>query len=261
MGMHDGHRTRMRDRFLVPESFEGFSDYDLLEMVLYYAKPRGDTNPLAHELLDRFGSLKYILEASVDDLCQVRGMGENSAIMFKLITEMMRRYTGEMFSEPDRFDTVSKVRDFLYHLFMGLNREQLFLLLFNDRLNLLDCCKISEGSTNSTNVPFRLIVEKVVQKKATGVILAHNHPNGVAVPSNMDFEVTDSVKVFLEAMDVTLIEHFIVSETRFWPIMRDHYSNFRLSPVSGKVESAFYENFYDLQEKECHFSPIFRSQI
>ncbi len=257
--MHEGHRARMRDRFMANRSFSGFSEFEFLEMLLYYSKPRGDTNPCAHELIDRFGTVKDVFEASVDELCGVRGMGESSAILIKMITEGMRRYAADLFADVERYDCMSKVRNYLYRLFLGMPCERLYILLFNDRMNLLDCVLLSEGSVNSSNVPMRLLVEQVVQKKATGIILAHNHPNGVAVPSSTDLEITDQIKAFLDTMDATLIEHFIVSGVKFWPIMRHCYDNYRVSPVSGLVESSFYDFFYDLNEQDYGFPPLFDS--
>lgn len=255
--MHEGHRGRMRDRYLANEGFDGFSDYEFLEMLLYYGKPRGDTNPCAHELMERFGSIKALFEASVDELCTVDGVGLNSAILIKLINEAMRRYAGDMVERVQRYDTMSKVTDYLYRLFLGLDHERLYMLLFNDRLNLIDCVLLSKGSTNSSEVPMRNIVKKAVLKNATGVILAHNHPNGVAVPSESDLDVTEQIKHLLEIVDITLVEHFIIADEHFWPIMRRRYGVFRPAPVSDRMESYFYESFYDLDETEYRLKPCF----
>ncbi len=255
--MHEGHRSRMRERYLANQNFSGFSDCEILEMLLYYGRPRGNTNPSAHELLAQFGSVKAIFEASVDELCRVKEVGMNSAILIKLVTEAMRRYSKDLTETARRYDTMSVVLSYLSSLFLGLDHEHLYMLMFNDRLNLLECIRLSEGSVNSSDFPIRKMIERIIQKKATAVILAHNHPNGLAVPSSGDLEITDTVNNMLMLMDVTLLEHFIVTEKGFWPIMRQHYGVFRNSPVSGRVESKFYEHFYDVPESEYSLNVSF----
>ena len=246
--MHEGHRERMRERYMAHESFDGFSEYEFLEMLLYYGKPRGDTNPCAHALMERFGSIKAIFEASVDELCTVEGIGINSAILIQLIAESMRRYAGDMVQPVPVYDTMSKVIEYLYRLFVGLDHERLYMLMFNDRLNMIDCVMLSKGTVNNSDVPMRNIVKKAVLKNATGIILTHNHPNGVPVPSESDLQVTEQVKNLLEMVDIVLMEHFIVADNSFWPVMRRRYGIFRPAPINERAESYFYETFYDLED-------------
>ena len=256
--MHEGHRARMRERFLLNDGFDGFSDFEFIETLLYYGKPRGDTNPCAHALMERFGDFKKIVDASVDELSAVDGMGVHSAILIKVIGEAMRRYQKNMVRQVQNYTRMSLVVEYLSPLFLGLDHERLYMLMFNDRMNLIDCVLISRGSINSTEVQLRLMLEKIIAKKATAVILAHNHPNGVAIPSECDVTVTDQIKTTFEAIHVTLVEHFIISDTYFWPIMRRHYGMFRPSPIitGERTESYFYETFYDLEEEDykLHFS-------
>lgn len=249
--MHEGHRSRMRARFLKSGDFDGFSDFEFIEMLLYYGKPRGDTNPCAHALMERFGSFRQVVDASVDELSAVDGVGIHSAVLIKLVGEAMRRYRSDMVQHVPCYTRMSQVIDYLAGLFLGLDHERLYMLMFNDRMNLIECVPISQGSINGADVQLRLILEKIITKKATAVILAHNHPNGLAIPSECDMAVTDQIKTTLEAIHVTLVEHFIVSDTHFWPIMRRHYGMFRPSPlITGeRTESYFYETFYDLEEE------------
>ena len=239
------------------ESFDGFSDHEILEMILYYSKARGDTNPCAHALMERFGSIKTIFEASVDELCTVEGIGTSSAILIQLISESMRRYIGELAAPVPCYDTMSKIADYLYRLFLGLDHERLYMLMFNDRLNLIDCVLISRGTINSSDVPMRKILNKVLFKKATSVVLAHNHPGGVSVPSDSDLEVTDQIKNVLEMMDVVLLEHFIFADRSFLPLIRRRYGRYRPEPIKRQTESFFYETFYDLEEGEYTINPRF----
>lgn len=255
--MHEQHRKRMRDRFLQGESFESFAVHELLEMFLYYSIPRTDTNPIAHELLERFGSLKGIFNASVDELCEVEGIGKQTAVMIKMIPEVAKRYANEKMAKKATYRTVSEIAQYFCHRFMGMEHERLYLMLFNNRMNMIDCVQISEGTVNSTAASARKITEWALRKKASAVVLAHNHPNGLAIPSTRDLELTDEINNALYLMEVTLLEHLIIADDRFCPIMKQHCGTFRTSPVTRQIESGFYESFYDVDEHDWVCPPIF----
>lgn len=182
----------MRERCL-QYGFGNFATHELLEMLLYYSIPRSDTNGVAHSLLERFGSLKGVCEASVDELLLVDGVGQQSAILLRLIPELMKRYAMEDVSPREVYDSVGKLADYFVRAFIGLDHECLFMMLLNNRMNMIDCALISEGSVNSSTVPIRLMTQKSLFKKASSVVLAHNHPAGLALPSGRDIEVTETL--------------------------------------------------------------------
>ncbi len=243
--MHENHRQRMRDRCM-KSGFEGFSDHELVEMLLSYGIPRKDTNPIAHELIDRFGSLGRVLEANTDELMQVHGIGERSAIIFPLIMTAMRRYGMEKDDSGNRFDRVSLIAQHFCGLFFGMDKEVVYAMLLDNRMNKVDCYKVGEGTVNSSTVNIRELVEKVIAKKASSVVLAHNHPHGLAIPSTADREFTIELKNLLDPLSINLLEHFIIVEDRFCPIMEQEYGTLRRSPLSGKIDSGFYDHFYDV---------------
>ncbi len=255
--MHEQHRKRMRERFLQKESFESFAVHELLEMFLYYSIPRTDTNPIAHELFERFGSLKGIFNASVDELEEVAGIGKQSAVMIKMIPEIARRYADEKMAKKATYQSVSEIAQYFCHRFLGVEHECVYMMMFNNRMNMIDCILISEGSVNSTSAPMRLMSEQALKKKASCVVLAHNHPNGLAIPSSNDLKVTDQLNTSFHMLGITLLEHLIIAEDRFCPIMKQHCGTFRTSPLTGHVESAFFDRFYDVDEKEWVCPPIF----
>ena len=254
--MHQHHRERMRERCL-QNGFDNFATHELLEMLLYYSIPRTDTNGTAHGLLERFGSLKGICEASFDELLLCDGVGPQSAILLRLIPELMKRYAMEEVSPTEVYDSVAKLADFFIRTFIGLDHECLYMMLLNNRMNMIDCVLVSEGSVNSSTVPIRLMTQKALFRKASSVVLAHNHPQGLALPSARDIEVTETLLGAFDSIGVTLLEHLIVADGRFYPILQQHYGSLRKHPATKQLDSGFYENFYNVNYQEWKAPPLF----
>lgn len=255
--MHEDHRQRMRDRYL-QNGFQGFSDHEMLELVLFYAIPRTNTNDIAHALLERFGSLTRVFEANVDELKQVPKVGAHSAILLKTLFELMRRCARETDNLSKRFDRVSLIAQYFCRSFLGFDHECLYAMFLDNGMTMIDCCLISEGTVNSSSVNVRGIVEKALAKKASSIVLAHNHPHGVAIPSSADLEFTDTLNNFLAPLSVKLLEHLIIVGDRFCPIMKQHCGTFRCSPLSGQIDSGFYDYFYDVDAETWMAPPIFK---
>ncbi len=254
--IHKNHRKRVFERGL-KYGLESMTDVQLLESLLFYARPRVDTNPIAHALLEEFGSVRQVLQARTDELCRVDGVGETSAYLLRLITELMKRYEQEPIKKGTSFRELHQIGDYIHPYFIGLNVERLYLMMFNNRMNLIDCVLISEGVINCTDASLRKISEIVLNKGAAAVALAHNHPNGVAYPSAQDLSMTSTIEGFLRTINVTLLEHFVFNERRYYPIMKNHYSNFRASPITGEIENEFYDRFYRDVDGVCEVAPLF----
>ena len=207
MGTHDGHRQRMKTEFLArPDSFP---DHKLLELLLFYANPRADTNPLAHELLDRFGSLAGVLDASVEELHKVKGVGEHAAVLFKAAKELSGRYL----AARTRVDgLVRGSRDYyplLRPYFFGARNERLCLLCLDGKGKVLGIRQLAEGNVNAVNITTRLIAEAALALNASAVVLAHNHVSGIAFPSGDDIATTETLAPFLARLGVELSDHLI----------------------------------------------------
>ena len=207
MGTHDGHRQRMKTEFLArPDSFP---DHKLLELLLFYANPRSDTNPLAHELIDRFGSLAGVLDAAPEELCKVSGMGEHGAVLLKAAKELAGRYL----TARTRVDDIARnSRDYyalLRPYFFGARNEQLCLLCLDGKGKVLGIRKLGEGNVNAVSITTRLIAEAALSLNAAAVVLAHNHVSGIAFPSEDDIATTESLAPFLARMGVELVDHLI----------------------------------------------------
>jgi DNA repair protein RadC len=214
MSIHEGHRQRMKDRFFY-EKMDHFSDHEVLELLLYYAIPRKDTNPIAHALISHFGSLPQVLDASVEELEQVDGISRNAAVLLKLVTEMGRYYEVERKRQTRILKSVEECGNYLLPRFFGRVNETVFLLCLDARCKVLSCREVGEGSINSANVSIRRIVEMALASKASSVVLAHNHPSGIALPSAEDRATTRRVAAALSLVDVALVDHIIVAENDF----------------------------------------------
>lgn len=211
MSTHDGHRARLRKRFM-DEGLDHFTEIQALELLLYYAIPRVDTNPIAHALLEHFGSLSQVLDASVEELCKVKGIGENTAVYLHLITEMGRFYQVNRSSQVKILSTLESCAEYLVPFFFGRKVESVFLLCLDAKCKVLACKEVGEGSVNSAGISIRKIVETAIGVNATTVVLAHNHPSGLAIPSAEDVQTTRRIANALQAVEITLADHIIVAD-------------------------------------------------
>ena len=213
MSIHEGHRQRLKDRFL-REGLDGFTDVQVLELLLFYVVPRKDTNPIAHALVDRFGSLARVLDASVLKLTEVDGITDNGATFLKLVREIERRYALSQ-GEEIILNTIDDCCEYLTHFFKGKRNETVFLLSLDAKLKLLSCREVGEGSVNYASVPIRRVVEMALDDGATSVILAHNHPSGIAIPSNDDIQTTRRLAMALSTVEIQLVDHIVVAEDEY----------------------------------------------
>lgn len=214
LGIHDGHREKMRGRFLAT-GLEGFADHEVLELLLYYAIPRRDTNPIAHALVERYGSLRGVLSAPAEDLIRVPGMGEQSAVLIRLVAQIYERSRTESGSRPVILNSTEKAGEYLLHLLSGKTREEVVQLCLDRKGKLLACKRLREGGGSWAELNIRHLVENALILSASAVILCHNHPSGVALPSQDDFVTTERVRDALAAVGVVLVDHIIVADDDF----------------------------------------------
>lgn len=214
MSIHDGHRHRLKERFL-NEGLDNFDEIQVLELLLFYCIPRQDTNPLAHRLLDHFGSLAQVLDATPAELEKIPGMGHNAATFLTLITAAGRYYQVNRAVNTVILPTTERCGEYLAPFFYGRRNETVFLLCLDAKCKVLCCKELGEGSVNSAGVPVRRIVETALGANATSVVLAHNHPSGLALPSGDDVQSTLRVAAALAAVEITLADHIIVADDDF----------------------------------------------
>lgn len=241
--VHSGHRERFRERILKTE-FDNFSQHELLEFVLSYCIPRIDVNPIAHRLIDRFGSFSEVLDAEIDELCMVDGVGRRTAIFLHALPIVGRYYETDKLPSGERYDTVAKIGDFLRAKYIGVTFERVYLLLFDNSMRMIECCHIADGSINCAAVTVRKIVELALKHKASSAVLAHNHPKGLPMASGSDNDVARNIDAALSTVSIPLLEHIIVTEHSYAPSLVVQKGVLRCSPMTGQIDESFYRRFY-----------------
>lgn len=256
---HAGHRDRMRERFRTTRGV-GMQDYELLELLLFYAIPRCDTNDLAHRLIEEFGSLEAVIEADEAALVRVEGIGEGAATFLAALGEMACRYVKvKLLPDADKasFDSPDKLISFIRPQFIGVTVERLLVLLFDNSMHLLDCFVAAEGVVSGVSVSARRIAERAYRKNAAAVVLAHNHPGGIAVPSGNDLNLTRQLDEALRLLEIPLLEHFILADRTYTSIMGSSRA------IEQASAAASLPDIYQHRLRECHainYSPTWLEQ-
>ena len=214
MGTHDGHRKRKREQFL-RHGLEAFADHEALELLLYYAIPRQDTNPIAHALLERFGSLERVLSAPAEELQQVEGMGPGAAALVQLVPQLTRKARMSAAAGERILDTSERIGVYFLDLFTAQSTEVMYQLCLDAKGKMLSCNKLGEGDISSVGLNLRRVVENALRSGAVLVALAHNHPSGLPFPSPEDRTATDRAREALDTVGVRLADHIIVADDDF----------------------------------------------
>ena len=222
MSIHTGHRQRLKDRFL-KEGLDGFNELNALELLLFYCIPQKDTNPLAHRLLDHFGSFHAVLSASPQELEKVEGVGPNISTFLTLIPQVDRYFYKNQFKNLTYLTDHEQCGNYLAANFRNQKNEMVYILCLDAKCKLLCCTQLGEGSVNSAGVPIRKIVDIAMKYNATTVYLAHNHPSGLSRPSADDIETTKRVAYALSGVDIILGDHFIIVDDRPISMVKNGY--------------------------------------
>ena len=207
MSIHDGHRQRYKEEFLARPA--SFPDHKVLELLLFYANPRGDTNPTAHALMERFDSISGVLDAIPEELRKVPGVGDHAIALLKVTKELAGRYFSSRASLGEVVQSVEDAKALLEDYFVGARSERVCLLCMDGKCKSLGVRVVGEGSVNSAQITSRTVVEAALSLNASRVILAHNHVSGLALPSPEDQDTTERLKEVLDAVLVRLEDHLI----------------------------------------------------
>ena len=210
MGLHDGHRQRAKERYRQVGA-DALADHELLELALFYAIPRQDTNETAHRLLKRFRSLQGVLQASPEELEQVEGVGTSAALLLRLMADISQR--ARITSLPEKIlNSPDRTGAYFMELLAGQKRELLYQVCLDGKGKLLTCRCIAKGTVSASAVHVRQVVENALYAGASTIILAHNHPSGVALPSQEDIATTRLIRDALRTMNIQLVDHIVVAD-------------------------------------------------
>ncbi len=206
--IHDGHRERMRER-VAKSGLHTLQPHEILEYLLYPFIPRKDTNPIAHALINKFGSFAGVINADADRLKEVNGMTENAALFLSSLPDVFRVYINQSEEEKRSLSGRGAARNFMGNQLYGVKVEQVIVAALDAQDRLICCEKISSGSGDSVGLSVRGVVDFALRHKASSILLAHNHPSGKVTPSQQDLDLTMDIMSTLRSVGVTLQDHFI----------------------------------------------------
>lgn len=218
--VHSGHRKRLRQSFLKSGDLNGLHEHQMLELLLFYAIPRRDVNPIAHELIDRFGSLRGVLNADVSELINSK-LSENAAVLIKL-AGIISTYSEQAILQNIIFPSIDSIIDFSYGLLRHSSDERVCIICLNKAQKLLHVDTIRLGNSKRISFPKRIIVESALRNCASSIVIAHNHPSGQCRPSGDDLNSTDELHSLLDELGITLAEHIIVGYPFCYAILKDY---------------------------------------
>lgn len=220
-GLHDGHKQRLRNKFLYSGNLDNFSEHEILEMLLSYSIVRKDTNAMAHELINKFGSLSGVLEAATEELKTIDGVSDRTATLIKMQYELVRAYTASKFKITKEKYAEDTVIPYLQGKFFGRTEEYVYLICIGAKGNVL-CCREIDRGISEVKLDFRRIMMQSYFSATRSAVVAHNHPNGILKPSQEDIEATLALQSELDKYDIKLLDHFIFTDRHWTSIINDH---------------------------------------
>ncbi len=209
------HRKRLRERFQKTGA-EGLHDYELLELLLTYAIPRRDVKPTAKDLINRFGSLSKVMDASQAELEAINGLGATSATLIRLVKELCAAYLSERMKGRDALSSPDAVADFARMKLAGLPHEAFMVVYLNVKNEVVEHQIIHEGTVDRAVVYPRRVVEAALAHHAAALILVHNHPSGDPEPSQEDKRLTRSIIDAARTVDIRVLDHIIVGRKGYF---------------------------------------------
>lgn len=204
-----GHRERLRDRYL-ERGLDGFTDIEVLELLLSFGTPRSDCKEPARELLKKFGSLACVLETPVRSLQDIKGVGPKNSFAISFVQAVAGRYLQQRLAGKRYLHSSTEVREYLEHSMRGLKREVLTVIYLNSSHAIISSEIVAEGTINVNTIYPRELVKRAMDNHAAAIIIAHNHPSGALKPSPQDIHLTKNLYLICSFLQIQLLDHFIV---------------------------------------------------
>jgi DNA repair protein RadC len=225
---HTGHREKLRARFIQENGFENFEDHQILELLLFYANARSDTNPIAHALLDEFGSMKGVLEARPEMLKKVPGVGEQAATLISMVVPLTRVWNRCAMETPDHIANSREAEKYCLSILAGCRTERFYVISLNAKCAVVGKRKISDGSLSEVSAYPRMVMETALNYNAHSVLLCHNHPGGTCAPSPEDITSTIQLQRLLNGVGILVLDHIIVANDRTYSMIQHGDIDYRM---------------------------------
>ena len=215
-----GHRKRLREKF-IRSGIAGFHDYEIVELLLTLGTPRKDCKQQAKEAIKRFKSLRGVLEAPLEELQEIKGIGPHNAFGIKLVQEVAREFLKEKIVEKPICKSSKEVFDYLYHSMRDLKKEVFKVIFLDGKNRIIDIATLFEGTLNSSAIYPREVIKQVIKQNAVGVIFVHNHPSGDPTPSQSDKQITEDLVFAGNIMQINVLDHIIIGDNRYYSFADD----------------------------------------
>lgn len=224
--IHKDHRKRVREMYL-KNGIDAMPDHNILELLLFYGIPYRDTNPIAHELIEKYHDLNGVLDAPVRELVKTDGIGENTAMLIKLIRDICSKYYDNAVNSKVNLASGERLYDFIKMKYLGETREIVYMLSLDSHGRLKHCIKVADGTPTSAVADNRSLVELALRFDVTNAVITHNHPNGFATPSQADISATQTIAGLFKTVNINFIDHVIVAEDEIFSFaMSKKYSSY-----------------------------------
>lgn len=218
--MHEGHRERMRQRYLA-QGLDAFQDHEVLELLLFYGIPRSNTNEIAHRLMAKFGSLAAVMEAPEKELLEVPGVGQHCVLLLKMLPDFYRRYARDKHNILNKICSSEEVMEYLRGHYAGVTQEAVTLICLDNTNSVKQIGTVGQGGLNSAVIDRRKLLSLLLSCHATAAILSHNHPHGLAKPSSSDVSATREMMELFAGIGVKLVDHVIVAGEDTYSMAQD----------------------------------------
>ena len=214
VNIHKGHRDKVKKRYY-ESGLSGMPDHNILELLLFFGIPQKDTNGIAHELIETFGSFSGVLEASKTELQSVKGMTENAACLLSLFLPVYKRYVKDLNKKKRKFESAKDIADYIRPFFLDTQNERIYVMCFDLYDKMIACRVVSDGDRASCYLDLAKLASIVLEVKAKKIVLVHNHPNGTLLPSGDDVKITELARDMLLYFDIQLKDHIIITDKSF----------------------------------------------
>lgn len=207
-----GHRGRVREKYAKLGCFDSFEPYEILELLLFYALPRKDTKPIAKNLISTFGSLKGVLDADINTLCKQPGIGLSTAVFLHSYRQVLGYLTD---ATANQIKGAADMGTFAMQLLKDKTSEEFHVITLNSKQEITNHKRLASGRHSSAIVSIRDIIDFALDNNAVAIVLAHNHPNGILIPSKEDLEMTHEIARVTKSLDIRLTDHIITGGDSF----------------------------------------------